>query len=640
MNRSVFQQQSGRASRGLGWPGSGLSKLLIALMICLLEFVCLNEAQAVYVNRFSTTTNGAITFTGNTLGLDGSATLGTPGTTGSIGAFTTTNTALQFGTFGPGSTNNWLQNSSTATLSIPAGSTVLYAELIWGGSYSYGGQDVSASINNAITFTTPSGTFSVAPNAATSQTLGAAGASGTCATPYCRYVRSANVTALIQSAGAGIYQVGGVPATAGNELNNNTAGWTLAVVYGNPTLPPRNLTVFVGAEAGGAAPTGVSGFCTNLAGPVRGRLLVSAMEGDASITGDQLRFGPTTGSMVALSGPNNALNNFFGGQINGDNGTRDTSGTAGSANHNPVGGVTSVGARQGYDISNLDVSAGLTNSQISAVAQGTTTGDQYTINALAMQIDVGAPKFPLTVKTSNRTITAVGDIVTYTVTLDNTAGTANATNVQFTDAIPPGMSFRLGTVVVNGVPQPALNPLNTFGIGTINAGSTATVSFQVNVDAIPAAPAPAQFVNRAKWTYDFVSCAGFPAEKGAVETNASILPAVRLAPGKSVSPIGPVGIGTVLTYTITIPNTGLTGSTATTLTDVIPAGTTYIAGSTTLNGSPLADVSGAMPFATGALVNSPTRAAGVIGAGETATVTFRVTVNAGAPPIITNSACH
>ena len=44
--------------------------------------------------------DATITFTGNTLGLDGGATSGAPGTTGSIGAFTSTNTGLQFGKIG------------------------------------------------------------------------------------------------------------------------------------------------------------------------------------------------------------------------------------------------------------------------------------------------------------------------------------------------------------------------------------------------------------------------------------------------------------------------------------------------------------------------------------------------------------
>ena len=58
----------------------------------------------------------------------------------------------------------------------------------------------------------------------------------------------------MQAAGAGVYVVGGVPATqASTEDNSNTAGWTLAVVYEKSGLPSRNLTVFVGAEVGGGA---------------------------------------------------------------------------------------------------------------------------------------------------------------------------------------------------------------------------------------------------------------------------------------------------------------------------------------------------------------------------------------------------
>ena len=609
------------------------TRLAVALAASL--FVCAS-AQAVYVNRYSTTTNGAITFTGNTLGLDGSGTSGTPGANGSIGAFTSTNTALQFGTYPPGTTNAWASNSSNATLTIPAGSTILYAELIWGGGYSYGTQDVTAFLGNSISFKTPSGTFSVAPQTAQNQ---GSGSGGTCTTGPCRYVRSANVTGLIQIGGAGTYEVGGVPATVGNgDANNHTAGWTLAVVYGNTSMPPRNLNLFVGAEIGGNPATGVSGFCTNLAGPVKGRLLVSAMEGDAAIPGDQMKFGPTTASMVSLSGPNNPVGNFFDGQLNNDAGSLDSSGTFGSSNHNASAGLGVSGARQGYDITNVDVSPALVNGQTAAVAQGTTTGDQYTINALGMQIDVGAPKFPTVVKTANRTVTMVGDIVTYTVSLNNTAGTANATNVRFTDALPPGMSFRSGTVLVNGVAQAAFDPVAGFTMGTINVGTIATVQFQANVDAIPAAPAAAQFVNKAKWTYDFISCAGFSTESGSVETNIHILPAVRLAPTKTVSPTGPVGIGTTLTYTITVPNTGATASSGTTLADPIPTGTSYVANSTTLNGIAVADVAGAMPFAAATTINSPSGAAGAIVAGEAATMVFRVTVNAGAPAAILNTA--
>ena len=82
-----------------------------------------------------------------------------------------------------------------------------------------------------------------------------------------------------------------------------------------------------------------------------------------------------------------------------------------------------------------------------------------------------------------------------------------------------------------------------------------------------------------------------------------------------------------LTYTVTIPNTGTASATNVTLTDAIPAGTTYVAGSTTLNGVAVADRIGqTMPFAQGGPVNSPGEPAGQVNAGEAATVQFQVRV--------------
>jgi len=172
---------------------------------------------------------------------------------------------------------------------------------------------------------------------------------------------------------------------ANSENTDNTAGWTLAVVYANPTLPIRNMTVFVGAEGGGAAPAQVSGFCTPGTGAVNGRVLVSATEGDSNLGGDEFRFGPTSilGIGNRLSGLNNPLTNFFASQINNDLELLNITGTFGTLNHTPGGNQS--GRRQGWDITNVSGSAQLTNNQTQAFAQGTTSGDQYTINGLGLQ---------------------------------------------------------------------------------------------------------------------------------------------------------------------------------------------------------------------------------------------------------------
>jgi uncharacterized repeat protein (TIGR01451 family) len=88
--------------------------------------------------------------------------------------------------------------------------------------------------------------------------------------------------------------------------------------------------------------------------------------------------------------------------------------------------------------------------------------------------------------------------------------------------------------------------------------------------------------------------------------------------------------GAIVEYTISVQNNGLVTSGAA-LTELIPANTTYVAGTTTVNGVARADVAGAMPFVGGGSINSPSAAAGIINPGSTAAeiavVRFRVTIN-------------
>ncbi|KPV49314.1 hypothetical protein SE17_33360, partial [Kouleothrix aurantiaca] len=162
-------------------------RLLIAFVIIALlpvsGLTSVRPAQAVYRNRFSIPTQGGMTFTGNTLGLSKRAGANAPGTVDGVGAFISTNPALRDATYPLGTTAAWQQNGSSAVLAIPAGSTILHAELIWSGSYSYGGEDVSASLDQSVQFTTPASTTApVAPEPAAGTTLGTKGPNGTCAT--------------------------------------------------------------------------------------------------------------------------------------------------------------------------------------------------------------------------------------------------------------------------------------------------------------------------------------------------------------------------------------------------------------------------------------------------------------------------
>ncbi len=258
-----------------------------------------------------------------------------------------------------GTTLNYALNSSSAELNLPVGSTVLYAELVWGGLFRSTANNISGLIDNDITFTTPSGSQSISPDPVTAQTFSINVNNITLGF----YTRSANVTSILQSSGNGTYTVGAVPALI-EALDNRTddtnhAGWTLAVVYANPTLQFRSLNLWVGGEvvspSSGTTTINLSGFQTPDEPTPNAKLFVSAQEGDVVLTGDQMLFGENGINFTNLSGPNNPQNNFFCSQINDSNGTLDTSGTFGTRNANPASGTNTSACRQGYDITAVDL---------------------------------------------------------------------------------------------------------------------------------------------------------------------------------------------------------------------------------------------------------------------------------------------
>ncbi len=86
--------------------------------------------------------------------------------------------------------------------------------------------------------------------------------------------------------------------------------------------------------------------------------------------------------------------------------------------------------------------------------------------------------------------------------------------------------------------------------------------------------------------------------------------------------------GERLRYSITVQNTGNDDAVNVVLRDAVPVNTTYVPGSTTLNGAPVADVGGLSPLVGGMLINSPGSPAGSMPAGSAAaTITFDVIVD-------------
>ena len=437
-----------------------------------------------FVKRFSTIRRGGISFIGNTLGLSKFSNLNSAGLLGSIGAFTSLDTSLKVNDFPFGTTLDYTKNGSSANLNLPAGSNVLYAELVWGGLFKSTTNDISNLLDNSISFGTPIGTEIIVGDAETKQNFNI----NVNNTTLGFYVRSANVTSILQLSGNGAYSVSGVPALIeaidSRTSDTNHAGWTLAVVYADENAEFRSLNLWAGgavvSPAIGVTNIVLSGFKTPDDPVPSGKLFVSAQEGDAVISGDQMLFGEDSITFSNLSGPNNPLNNFFCSQINGDDGLINTSGTFGTRNANAQSGNNTIACRQGYDISAIDLTGKINPLQTSAAIRFTSNGDLYLPNCLAIQIENGFDANLTITKTVDKNVAVKGEILTYTTVLTNT-GSLILTNIVFKDEIPNGTAFVLESVEIDGVNFPTYNPEVGFDIQDLSATESAVVTFKVEV---------------------------------------------------------------------------------------------------------------------------------------------------------------
>jgi large repetitive protein len=105
------------------------------------------------------------------------------------------------------------------------------------------------------------------------------------------------------------------------------------------------------------------------------------------------------------------------------------------------------------------------------------------------------------VKTANATQAEVGDLVRYTITVRNLAGTGPIPSVSVIDTLPPGFRLVPGTVRGVGTPPVALadpagapGPQLGFNLGTLNAGQQAQFSYHVRIGA---SANPGDAINRA-----------------------------------------------------------------------------------------------------------------------------------------------
>ncbi|NEZ47894.1 DUF11 domain-containing protein [Clostridium niameyense] len=551
---------------------------------------------------YQTNLTGGMTFTGNTLGLSKEDNTSNAGTANSIGAYTIVDSNSQVTNYPEGTTSSISTNSSKAVLNIPDGSTIHSAYLIWGGSsivrYGMSGsQDNQSLVGNPINFEFPTSPSTADSITYETQAISPDGkqlypSSPSSSQPYTFYTNWADVTRYVQHPGT--FKVSNVVGTTAIDENNlNCCGWILAVLYNNRFLPARNFSLYVGIDYVGVG-TPVDITTTNFTTPVystpKGRLLLSALNGDATINGDQVLFGPDTSNLTPLYGPENLTNNFFGSQINNDTGNTDTTGTFGDRNQNIHTGVNIVAGRQGIDITNVDGSSALTNNQTSATIRFNTTNDTYCISTLGTQIDIDSPIFDTSVITTDKKYVTVGDTVNFTIKVTNT-GNILAQYITLKDILPPEFSFVPNSLVIDGG-QTSTDVTTVVPLRELSHNQTTTLTFSATVNA-PVTGGGYTYINRANLNYAFKNPGGDVVKNFAITPNVIYNKSIAVIPilskrAVSSNPISEVaGTGDTIDYTITIFNyQPLTEMINTVVKDTLPTGLTYKANSLIVNGKP------------------------------------------------------
>ena len=459
-------------------------------------------------------------------------------------------------------------NSSSADLLIPPGAPVLFAGLYWGAGAS--GDQMKGPV--------PSGAGSVkvrVPGATSYQAVNATKLSTIAGVNNKTYSAVADVTSLVSQSGRGTYVIADVKGDLGI---NHFAGWSLVVIYGDPTEPVRAMSVYdglVSVERSASATINVSGFRTPPNGPVRTALGVVAYEGDLGITGDQFTLNGT-----ALGSAIRPVDNFFNSTIT----TKTSIFESKAPNYRN---------QLGFDAGLIDATGRIANNATQATFQASSTGDQYYPAALTFSTELFSPRFDAvkSVADINGDVVRPGDVLQYSLALKNDVGTDNgdaSTDTVITDTLPIGAVYVPGSLIIDGQSVPDSGSVATISGNTltirVGTGASATtggrlaigastlISYRMEVESTT--PGGTVLTNdfRVSGTSatSGFSVTGISNEvRAPVVANGADLSIVKSAPTALVA-------GQTATYTLSVANAGPGSAESVIVSDAIPTGLEFV----------------------------------------------------------------
>ncbi|NAS31593.1 DUF11 domain-containing protein, partial [Flavobacteriaceae bacterium R38] len=355
-------------------------------------------------------------------------------------------------------------SSSRATLDLPnqACSRVIYAGLYWSGVYRYNegfsrtigdGDNVRENDFNQVKLMTPGATSYLDITADEILFDGFNDPDFGANAPYACYADVTSIVTGLADAN-GEYTVANVRATNGFITGGGSAGWSLVIVFENPTLPGKFITTFDGFAgvdaATGSVDVDYNGFNTLPAPfPVRANLTTLGLEGDNRITGDQLAIRASSNpGFTSLGNTLNPNNNFFNSNITIDD----------VQFNNRVPNSTNT---LGHDADRITIANPLNsvipNDETAATLRMFSTQDRYYIYFNSFDVEVIEPDIVLAKTVEDGAGNNIGGAgvtlgqeIEYVLNFQN-VGNDDATGYVIRDVLPANVNFPpLGGTIQSG----------------------------------------------------------------------------------------------------------------------------------------------------------------------------------------------
>lgn len=190
-------------------------------------------------------------------------------------------------------------------------------------------------------------------------------------------------------------------------------------------------------------------------------------------------------------------------------------------------------------------------------------------------------------KSSSNSVSTVGGIITYQITVTNTS-TIPLFDISISDPLAASLKYIPGSVKINGTQSPSSSILSGIFVGSLDPTKSATVSFRAEVLSKPTSnfiynTSNAQYAYKDPAT-QVIKYGSANSNQVAVQVYNVNLKILKKSDKKNVS------IGDIVGYSVTLTNTGDVDLLNVLFTDLMPSSLQLVNGSFTINGSTINNI--------------------------------------------------